>query len=107
MEIGSARRVAGSRSFRSASKNSGMGLGNPRATRRAVMKKTNRLGEHDVSIGPSTAVPIRHALRDQEALWAEFLAMGLTAVDSISKSIAVLCEGRLEVVHEVKSLERA
>ena len=33
--------------------------------------------------------------------------MGLTAVDSLSKSIAVLCEGRLEVVHEVKSLERA
>ena len=33
--------------------------------------------------------------------------MGLTAVDSLSKSIAVLCEGRLEVVREVKSLERA
>ena len=39
-------------------------------------------------------------------LWADFLAMGLTAVDSLSKSVSVLCEGRLEVVHEVKSLER-
>jgi phosphate transport system protein len=48
-----------------------------------------------------------HALRDQDALWAEFLAMGLTAVDSLSKTIAVLCEGRLEVVREVKNLERA
>ena len=73
------------------------------------MEKTNRLGEHDVSRGqsPASAFPVRHALRDQDALWAEFLAMGLTAVDSLSKSIAVLCEGRLEVVHEVKSLERA
>jgi phosphate transport system protein len=73
------------------------------------MKETNRLGERDISMdqGPGSAFPLRHALRDQEALWAEFLAMGLTAVDSLSKSIAVLCEGRLEVVHEVKSLERA
>ena len=57
--------------------------------------------------GPASAFPVRHALRDQESLWAEFLAMGLTAVDSLSKSIAVLCEGRFDVVHEVKSLERA
>jgi phosphate transport system protein len=73
------------------------------------MEETNRPGEPDVSRGPSptSAFPVRHALRDQDALWAEFLAMGLTAVDSLSKSIAVLCEGRLEVVREVKSLERA
>ena len=33
--------------------------------------------------------------------------MGLTAVDSLSKSITVVCDGRLDVVREVKSLERA
>jgi phosphate transport system protein len=71
------------------------------------MKETNRLEDRDISMGPSSAFPVRHALRDQEALWAEFLAMGLTAIDSLSKGIAVLCDGRLEVVHEVKTLERA
>jgi phosphate transport system protein len=71
------------------------------------MKETNRIGKRDISIDQDSAFPVHHALRDQDALWAEFLAMGLTAVDSISKSVAVLCEGRLEVVHEVKSLERA
>jgi phosphate transport system protein len=71
------------------------------------MKETNRLGERDISTGQNSTFPVRHALRDQEALWGEFLAMGLTAVDSLSKSVAVLCEGRLEVAHEVKSLERA
>ena len=82
--------------------------GHVRETRRASMEETNRLGEQDAQRASSaSAFPGRHALRDQEILWAEFLAMGLTAVDSLSKSIAVLCEGRLEVVHEVKSLERA
>ncbi len=56
---------------------------------------------------PASPPRVRHALRDQETLWAEFLAMGLTAVDSVSKSIAVVCEGRLDVVREVKSLEKA
>ena len=56
---------------------------------------------------PASTVPVRHALRHQEALWAEFLAMGLTAVDSVGKSIAVVCDGRLDVVREVKNLERA
>jgi phosphate transport system protein len=73
------------------------------------MEETNRPGEPDVSKSqrPASAIPVRHALRDQDSLWAEFLAMGLTAVDSLSKSIAVVCEGRFDVVHEVKSLERA
>jgi phosphate transport system protein len=72
------------------------------------MNETNRLGEHGTSrdLASGSALKVRHALRDQDALWADFLAMGLTAVDSLSKSISVLCEGRLEVAHEVKSLER-
>jgi phosphate transport system protein len=72
------------------------------------MKETDRLAGQDTSrgLGLGSAFPVRHALRDQDALWADFLAMGLTAVDSLSKSISVLCEGRVEVAHEVKSLER-
>jgi phosphate transport system protein len=72
------------------------------------MEDINRLGEHDAatSRGSGSAFAVRHALRDQDALWDDFLAMGLTSVDSLSKSISVLCEGRLEVAHEVKSLER-
>jgi phosphate transport system protein len=55
---------------------------------------------------PSASFPGRHALRDQDALWAEFLAMALTVVESLAKSVDVLCERRLDVVSEVKSLER-
>jgi phosphate transport system protein len=44
-------------------------------------------------------------VRDQESLWNEFLAMGRDVVDSLEKSIAVLCEGLLEVVPEIKRLE--
>ncbi len=55
----------------------------------------------------TTAPPaFRHALRDQDALWEEFLAMGRSVVGSLAKSVAVLCEGRFEVVPEVKQLEK-
>ena len=47
----------------------------------------------------------RHALRDQEVLWADFLAMARTVVDSLAKSIEALCEGRLELIPEVKGVE--
>jgi phosphate transport system protein len=55
---------------------------------------------------PNATFPGRHALRDQEALWGEFLALARAVVDSLAKSIEVLCEGRLEVVREVKSIEK-
>jgi phosphate transport system protein len=73
------------------------------------MENANRLEIDEVTrdSSPASTVPVRHALRHQEALWADFLAMGLMAVDSLSKSIAVVCDGRLEVVREVKNLERA
>ncbi len=47
----------------------------------------------------------RHALREQEVLWTEFLALARTVVDSLAKSIDALCERRLELVPEVKSVE--
>ncbi len=55
---------------------------------------------------PGPAFPGRHALREQETLWAEFLAMGEAVVDSLEKSVAALCDGRIDVVAEVKELER-
>ena len=59
------------------------------------MKEINRLEAQETAtgLGTGSAIPVRHALRDQDALWDDFLAMGLTAVDSLSKSISVLCEG--------------
>jgi len=54
----------------------------------------------------SSTMTGRHALRDQEILWDEFLAMGLAVVDSLAKSVAVLCEGHLDVVPEIKRLEK-
>ena len=56
--------------------------------------------------GTTAAFPFRHALRDQDALWEEFLAMGRSVVDSLAKSVAVLCDGRFDVVSEVKQLEK-
>ena len=50
--------------------------------------------------------PGRHALREQEALWSDFLGMGQTVVASLEKGVAALCEGRIDIVSEVKELER-
>lgn len=49
--------------------------------------------------------PGRHAIRDQDVLWAEFLAMSERVVNSLDKGIQVLCEGRLDLVAEVKDEE--
>ena len=55
---------------------------------------------------PNPAVAGRHALREQEAVWCGFLAMGQSVVKSLEKSVAALCEGRVEMASEVKELER-
>jgi phosphate transport system protein len=69
---------------------------------------TRSLGEQVPARGSSVAPTFtgRHALRDQETLWDEFLAMGRAAVDSLGKSVAVLCDGVLDVVPEIKRLEQ-
>jgi phosphate transport system protein len=59
-----------------------------------------------LSKGARAAFPVRHALREQEALWREFLMMGQNVVGSLEKGVAALCEGRIDVVAEVKALER-
>jgi phosphate transport system protein len=58
-----------------------------------------------VPSGTAPSFQGRHALRDQDILWADFLAMARTVVDSLAKSIDALCEGRLELIPEVKSVE--
>jgi phosphate transport system protein len=58
------------------------------------------------ALGAGPAFPGRHALREQEALWSEFLGMGQTVVASLEKGVAALCEGRIDIVPEVKELER-
>lgn len=55
--------------------------------------------------GPTSSFYGRHSLRDQDLLWTEFLAMARTVVDSLAKSIDALCEGRLELIPEVKTVE--
>jgi phosphate transport system protein len=53
----------------------------------------------------SATTIVRHAVKDQEVLWKEFLAMARAVVDSLAKGVDALCEGRLEVVPEVKDAE--
>ncbi len=55
--------------------------------------------------GPAASFHGRHALRDQDVLWTEFLGLALTVVDSLAKSIDALCDGRLELIPEVKTVE--
>ncbi len=73
------------------------------------MDETRGLREQGATRRPSLAseYPGRHALRDQEILWDEFLAMGLEVIDSLAGSVAVLCEGRLDEAVEVKRLKHA
>jgi phosphate transport system protein len=66
-------------------------------------------GETEGTTGPSApapATPARHALREQDLLWTRFLAMGQAVVDSLAKSNDALCNGRLDVVSEVKDVEK-
>jgi phosphate transport system protein len=55
-------------------------------------------------LAASATVP--HAVRDQEILWDEFLAMARAVVDSVAKGVDALCDGRLEVIREVKDVEK-
>lgn len=60
------------------------------------------------SAGSSGVAPgVRHAVRDQEDLWGEFLAMARAVVDSLAKGVGAICEGNLDVLPDVKDAERA
>src|SRR5262249_19192258 len=76
------------------------------ARRRSTM--VNERDEwHEATPDPPTSAPtiVRHAVEDQEVLWRDFLAMARAVVASLAKGVDALCEGRLEVVREVKDAE--
>jgi phosphate transport system protein len=54
---------------------------------------------------PAASANVRHAVREQEILWDEFLAMARAVVDSLARGVAAICDGRLEVIPEVKDAE--
>jgi phosphate transport system protein len=72
------------------------------------MDESAQLGSRQTTLEPRplAAGHTSQSLRDQDALWADFLAMALGVVHSLSKSVAVLCENRLDILPEVKMLER-
>ncbi len=55
--------------------------------------------------GPGQPVPARHALREQDTLWADFLALASSVVDSLGKSVQAVCEERFDLVQEVENDE--
>jgi phosphate transport system protein len=48
----------------------------------------------------------RHSLREQDALWADFLALAASVVDSLDKSVQAICEGRFDLITQVKNEEK-
>jgi phosphate transport system protein len=57
------------------------------------------------SPGNAGAATVRHAMKEQEVLWREFLAMARAVVESLAKGVDAICDGRLEVIPEVKDAE--
>jgi phosphate transport system protein len=55
--------------------------------------------------GPAPATPGRHALRDQDVLWADFLALAASVVSSLEKSVRAVCDGRFDLISEVENEE--
>jgi phosphate transport system protein len=57
------------------------------------------------SPGPGQAVSSRHALREQDALWADFLALAASVVNSLEKSVQAICDGRFDLISEMENEE--
>jgi len=55
--------------------------------------------------GPGQAISGRHALREQDALWANFLALAASVVNTLEKSVQAICEGRFDLIGEVEDEE--
>jgi phosphate transport system protein len=55
--------------------------------------------------GPGPATSGRHALREQDVLWADFLALAASVVNSLEKSVQAVCDGRFELIGEVENEE--
>ena len=57
------------------------------------------------SPGPGQAVSGHHALREQDVLWADFLALAASVVNSLEKSVQAICDGRFDLISEVENEE--
>lgn len=55
--------------------------------------------------GPATGGLPRHAFREQDAVWKDLLAMGEAVVGSLEKSVMAVCDGRVDLIAEVKEEE--
>jgi phosphate transport system protein len=49
--------------------------------------------------------PGRHSLREQDVLWADFLSMAASVVDSLQKSVQAVAEGKFDVIPAVEMEE--
>lgn len=47
----------------------------------------------------------RSAFREQDAVWAKLLALGEYVIGSLEKSIIAICEGRMDLIAELKAEE--
>ncbi len=54
---------------------------------------------------PGPAIGSRHALRDQDVLWTNFLDLAGSVVNTLEKSVQALCEGRFELISELETEE--
>ena len=57
------------------------------------------------SPGPRQAFSGRHALREQDALWADFLALAASVVNSLEKSTQAICDGRFDLISLISEVE--
>jgi phosphate transport system protein len=71
----------------------------------AMAQSRPDLGGSAASAGQNPAMPGRHSLREQDALWAEFLSLAATVVDSLDKSTQALCEGQFDLISDVEHEE--
>ena len=58
------------------------------------------------SAGTDSTMTGRHALREQDALWARFLALAALVVDSLENSVRAICKGELDLIAQVEAEER-
>lgn len=49
----------------------------------------------------------RHFIRDMEGLWSEVLKLAAVVEDALNQSIRALCDGRIELVEEIKQQKPA
>jgi phosphate transport system protein len=70
------------------------------------MMEQGRPEQHVPSSGAGSApATARHPLRDQDALWNEFLAFASSVVDSLEKSMQAVCDERFDLIPDVEQEE--